>query len=195
MPKRLLIAVVLALFAGRAVAATPDDELLRLVPSDANFVLLVKDLRGHSATLLDSPFARSFRGSKLGQIVAAMPELAQLESVRKQLETALGVEWSRIREDILGDAVVFCYQAGPPGHAEQERGLILTWARDPKLTDDLLQRLNKIQTDSGELKEVRTLAHQGVSYVQRLKSKGARSSSFAAVRCWRCRSRRRQFNN
>src|SRR5689334_17808490 len=157
MPQRLLPVVALAglmLFDSMGAAAAPDEELLRLAPTDANFVLLVKDLRGHSMALLDSPFVRAYRGSKLGHTVAAMPELAQLESVRKQLEAGLGVEWSRIRDDILGDAVIFAYQAGPPGRPDQERGLILTWTRDPKLADDLLQRLNKIQTDSGELKEV-----------------------------------------
>jgi hypothetical protein len=173
MSQRLLFALVLALFAGRAPAATPEEELLRLAPSDANFVLLVKDLRGHGAALLDSPFAQSFRGSTFGQAVAAMPELAQLESSRKQLEAGLGVEWSRIRDDILGDAVVFAYHAGPPGHPEREQGLILTWTRDPKLADDLLQRLNKIQTDSGELKEVSSLVYKGGPYVRRVKSKGA----------------------
>src|SRR5262245_3652907 len=117
MSQRLILAVAsLMLLAGPVSAAPPDEELLRLALNDANFVLLVNDVRGHSAALLDSPFMHSFGGSKLGQAVAAMPEVAKLESARKQLEAALGVEWSRIRDDILGDAVMFAYQAGPPGH-------------------------------------------------------------------------------
>src|SRR5438552_3280806 len=105
-----------------ARAGAPDEELLRLAPADAHLILLVKDLRGQSAAVSNGPFAQAFHESKLGRAVAALPEVIQLERVRKQIEQALGVDWARVRDDVLGDAVVFAYQAGAPGHPEHERG-------------------------------------------------------------------------
>jgi hypothetical protein len=174
---RLIGAVALAglfLVTSPAPAEALSTIVLQTAPPDANFVLLINGLKDHSTELLDSPFAKALRSSRLGQTVAGMPEVAQLQSARKQLEAGLGVEWSSVRDHLLGECVLFAYYAGPPGHPEQERGLILTWLSTPgrELADKLLERLNKIQTDSGELKEVRTLTHNGVSYIQRVKTKG-----------------------
>ena len=53
---RRIIALATALLPTLARAA-PRDELLRLVPDDVAFCLVVQDLRGHAEALSASPFA------------------------------------------------------------------------------------------------------------------------------------------
>src|SRR5947209_6258834 len=95
----LLGLLLSALCLPRARAASPADELLRLVPEDVGFCLVVEDLRGHSADLLGSPFAQAFRKSPLGTALARDPELAKLARVEEHLRTYLQVDWARLRDD------------------------------------------------------------------------------------------------
>lgn len=155
-----------------AQAATPRDEVLRYVPGDVGFCLVVQDLRDHSAAFLASDFVRHFQTSALGLALSKDPELQKLIDFQKLLEKQLGLEWAQVRDDLLGDALVFAYRPGPPGKPEQEQGLILVRARDAKLLSDFLDRLDKVQKKSGELKEVQTLEHRGRKYVRRVETKG-----------------------
>src|SRR5207247_3290697 len=54
---------LLVALAGRLGAAAPRDELLRFVPADVGFCLVLQDLRGPAADLLASPFVRQLRQS------------------------------------------------------------------------------------------------------------------------------------
>jgi hypothetical protein len=168
----LLCGLVILAGPGALPAAAPDEELLRLVPRDTTFFLLIKDLRGHEAATSDGPFARSLRASKLGQTLAGTGEVARVEEVARQLASALQIDWPKLRDDLFGDAVVLAYQAGPAGKPEQERGAILTWARDPKLPARLFERLDTVQKESGELTSTEMLSHRGQSYGKRIKAKG-----------------------
>ena len=87
------------------------------------------------------------------------------------METALGVDWPRVREEILGDAVVVAYRPGPP-IGREEAGLFLVRARNVDLLNQLVQRLNDIQRDSGDLKELVVCKHQNISYFCRVEAKG-----------------------
>lgn len=160
------------LLAAAATAATPREELLRFVPSDVGFCLLVQDLRTHSASFLASDFVRQFRASPLGQVLTRDAEVQKLAAFEKVLEKYLGIDAARLRDDILGDAVAFAYRPGPPGKPEQEQGLVLLRARDPRLLADLLQRLDKLQRDSGEVKAIHQREHNGRKYVHREEAKG-----------------------
>jgi hypothetical protein len=152
-------------------AATPCDELLRLVPGDTTFCLVVRELRQHSEQLAESPFLARFAASRLGRALAGAPELRGLADLDRTLSTQLGVSAVQWRDELIGDAVVMAYQAGPPGRPDLEQGLVLTWARDPKLAADLIDRLNAAQQKSGEVRDVAVREHQGRKYTRRFNTK------------------------
>jgi hypothetical protein len=153
-------------------AAAPRDELLRLVPDDVGFCLVVQDLRGHAAALAESDFFRHLRTSELGQLITRDAEFQKLAAFEKVLEKHLGLTGVKLRDDLLGDAVVLAYRPGPPGKPEQEQGLLLLRARDPRLLADFIDRLNAVQKKSGELEELRPREHHGRKYFQRVEKKG-----------------------
>lgn len=161
----------LVLTATGTLAASPRDELLRLVPEDVGFCLVVQDLRGQAATLRQSAFFKQLQNSHLGEAVTASPEFRKLLNTEKQLQEHLGVDFAQLRDDILGDAVVLAYQPGPPGQPDQEQGLLLVRVGKPELLDRLLERINTIQKQSGELKEVEEREHAGKRYRRRVKVK------------------------
>lgn len=154
-------------------AATPRDELLRFVPDDVGFCLVLQDLRGHTAALASSPFAEQFRTSAVGAGLIKSREAGQLDKVEKELKKHLGIDLATLRDDVLGDAVVFAFRPGPAGKMEQDRGLFLVRARNGRVLADLVKRFNKLQKESGELKGVEERTHGGVKYVRRDEAKGA----------------------
>src|SRR6516164_9826078 len=89
-------------------ARTPREELLRLVPGDIGFCLLIEDLRGHGQALLDSPFLKRF-APPLSKMAKA-DELAKLDFVDHWLQENLHVNAIQLRDEILGDALVFAYR-------------------------------------------------------------------------------------
>jgi hypothetical protein len=157
------------LFPGVARAA-PVDEVLRLVPDDVAFCLLVQDLRGHFAAMRESPFAERFNGSKLGQLLRGAPEMQRLAEVRRLFREHLQVDLAELRDDILGDAVALAYRPGPPGQPDQEQNLLVLQARDPALLARLVQRLNQLQKASGELRELEQRTHLGTDYICRVRA-------------------------
>jgi hypothetical protein len=161
----LLVLTTLAL---PARAASPRDELLRLVPEDVAFCLTVQDLRGHLTALADSPFINQLRTTMLGQALANAPELAQLAEAEKFLKQQLDLDWKTLRDDILGDAAVFAYRPGPAGKMEQDQGIFLVRARNPATLAGLVERLNKAQLKSGELKKIEECEHRGSKYFRRV---------------------------
>jgi hypothetical protein len=149
-------------------AATPRDELLRLVPDSVGFCLVVQDLRGYAASLRDSPFVEQLRQSPLAFKVRNSEELKKLDKFEAKMKEKLGLDWAQLRDDILGDALVFAYRPGPPGKPEQEQGVILLRARNAKVLADLVERVNKVQKEEGELKELEERRHNDAVYYRRL---------------------------
>jgi hypothetical protein len=174
MPRFLaaLAALVFLVSGAPAQAPAPRDELLRLVPDDVALCLVVNDLRGQGDKLFQSAWLKHLKESPLLQALGEAPELLQLAQVKEQLQKRLQITWPQLRDEILGDAMVFAYRAGPPGKPERDQGLLLLHARDPKLLAGLLERLNAIQLKNGELKEVRQREHRGVKYVERVEADG-----------------------
>lgn len=156
--------LVVILFPFALHAATPAEELLRYVPPDSTLCLVLRDLREHGKTLAGSPFAEHLRKSSIGIALAASPELKKAEEF---LETTLGMRLDKIRDDVLGDAIVFAYRQGPPGKKEQEQGLVLVRARDAKALAEFVQKIDAFLKLSGDLKEVKELEHEGVKYFRR----------------------------
>jgi hypothetical protein len=164
--------LALVLTALPAWAASPREELLRLVPEDTGFCLVVQDLRSHSASLLASPFVKELSASPIGQALRSSDDLKKLEKADADLQSFLGIDPARLRDDILGDAFVFAYRPGPQDQPGSDQGLVLLWARDDKLLAELVARLNDMQTKPAGLKDVQPRVHQKVTYYCREDAKG-----------------------
>jgi len=173
----LATGLVLAL-AVRASAESPRDELLRMVPDDAGFCLLVDDIRGHAARLADSPFVRQFHESPMGALLNADPDWQLLKAGREKVEAVLGLDWTKFRDDLLGDAVVFAYRPSAPADPPRDQVLILLRARDQEALAKLVERINAFQKVSGEIQGVEPRERGGQRYFQRL---GAKAAPFYAL--------------
>jgi hypothetical protein len=161
----LLLSIVLP---ATPLAAAPREELLRLVPDSVGFCLVVQDLRGHAADLLDSPFLQQLSQSPFAVKIRAKDDLKKLDRIEAKMKEKLGLDWARLRDDILGDALVLAYRPGPPGKPEQEQGVLLVRARDKKVLTDLIERVNKVQKEEGELKALDERRHRDIVYYRRL---------------------------
>jgi hypothetical protein len=159
--------LAVACLAATVSAAAPRDELLRLVPEDVGFCLALEDLRGHGSALADSPFVKQFQTSSLGAKIRSAPETQKLTALDEFLQTYLDVTATQLRDDILGEALVLAYRPGPPGKADQEEGLFLLRARDAKLLTRIVDRINALQKESGDLQEVEERAYHGETYYRR----------------------------
>jgi hypothetical protein len=166
------LTVALLALAGPARAITPRDEVLRLVPPDVSFCLVVQDLRGHSEAVLASPFARKLADSSFGKRLVAAPEWQKLAEVNAQLRQNLGITWTELRDDILGDVIVAAYRAGPADKPQDEEGLFLLRARDARRLGELIDRLNDGQQKSGDVTELEPRKHNGQTYYHRVEKKG-----------------------
>jgi hypothetical protein len=150
------------------VAQTPRSELLRLVPEDVGFCLVVQDLRGHAEALSRSPFAAQLAASAFVKALATAPEMRQLQLADDNLRKYLDIDLVHLRDDIFGDAVVLAYRPGLSGKTEQ--GLLLVRARDPQLLAGLIDRLNKVQQESGDLRQLEVRRHKSAEYFRREES-------------------------
>src|SRR5260370_16475389 len=123
-------------------AASPRDELLRYVPEDVGFCFILQDFSGQMKTLAASPFSEQLDKSPLGKAFAGAKEMKQLLDLEKQLQNLIGLNSEELRDDILGDAVVFAFRPAPPGKPEKEEGLILVRARSEKKLQTLVDHIN-----------------------------------------------------
>jgi hypothetical protein len=172
LPNRVSFAVLTAVLCCAPLrGASPRDELLRYVPEDVGFCLVVQDLRASLARVADSPFARRVCEASLVKSLLASDEWAKLRKVEGYLSRHLGVSFASLRDDLLGDAFLFAYRPGPPGKPEQEQGLFLLRARDEKVLADFVAKLNALQQGTGELKALDEREHEGVKYHRRQEAK------------------------
>jgi hypothetical protein len=147
---------------------SPRDELFRLVPQDTTFCVLIQDLRKQTA--------QADKNSLANQL-AKMPFIQQsLESATipklKQILDDLKITTDQLRDDILGDAIVFAFRQPAGKKAGQDEGVFLLWARDKDRLAKLIVSINAFQQKkSGELKEVQEAKHKGQVYYHRVKEK------------------------
>jgi hypothetical protein len=150
----LALALFLALATGLTRGEEPADALLKLVPADSGATLVVEDLRGH---------ARAVLGSKLAADLAGLPAVRawldaegreQLAKVGRDIEQALKADLARLRDDLLGDAVVLSLRLEPGAPATDVRGLLLLRARDRALLDATIAAINESEKKSGKLEGV-----------------------------------------
>jgi hypothetical protein len=153
-------------------AASPRDEILRLVPDDAGLCLLIQDLRDQLDRLHRSPFAARLAKTSIGRSLISAPETKQLAAFEQQLTTHFQITWAQLRDDILGDAIVIAYTPGPPERPDGEQGFMILHARKPERLAALLDRLNEVQKQSGELLAAESRQFGGQPYVRRQKKDG-----------------------
>jgi hypothetical protein len=151
-------------------AASPRDELLRFVPEDVGLCMVLQDLRGHTARLLNSPFVTGLQASPMGTALSQNKEAANLAQVQVKLQNQFGLDWRRLRDDVLGEAVVFAYRPGPPGKPQQDQSLILVRARDAKVLADLIDHFHSQQRKAGQL-DLTECDYEGIKYYRRVDKK------------------------
>ncbi len=173
----LLVGLGLALSCLPAGAEEPADELLRLLPDDVGFGVVIRDLRGHGERISASPFAALLRGTEPGKALVDSPEVRKLQDFDRILKAHLKTDLQQVRDDVLGDAIVFAYWPGTPTDATAERGVFLARARDPGLLARLAEAINRIQKESGDLVNLEARKHEGVSYHRR-EEKGGQVSYY-----------------
>src|SRR5262249_32059951 len=136
------------------------------------FCLVLQDLRTHQAMLCRAPFWSEFLASPVGVKLLHASEAQKLTAVEEHLKRQFQIDWPRLRDQVLGDAVVFAYRPGPPGQSDQEQGLFLVWARDDRLLGDLIERLNRVQQEAGAVKRIIVHEYGGAKYYQRVETRG-----------------------
>jgi hypothetical protein len=167
-PRFLSRLLPLVLFcAGLACAGSPRAEVLRHVPDDTALCVLLEGLRDRGNALAGSPFVANFAQSALGKSAAERAEVKQLLAVEKQVAAFTGLTAQRLRDEVLGDLVVLAYRPGPPGKPEDEQGLVLVHARDPKALAALIRHVNDLEKKSGKLAGLEERTHRGVTYTCR----------------------------
>lgn len=148
-------------------ASPPAEPLLQYVTPETGICVMVQNLRQHQADIAGSPFADWFTASPLAQRLFPDSERARLHSFESLLKTHFDVSLAEIRDEILGDAIVFAYQPGPPDRPHAESGIILIQPRQPELVERLFEKLNTIQQRSGEIQSVQTVSYRNQSYTVR----------------------------
>jgi hypothetical protein len=171
--KALLTLGILLALAVRAGAESARDELLRMIPDDVGFCLVVEDLRGHATQLLESPFLQQFKKSPIGVLLSNDRDWQKLNAGREQVEALLEVEWTKLRDGIFGDAMVFAFRPGPPDKSHDDQILFLLRARDPQALAKLVDRVNALQKAGGEVKGVEVRLEGPQRYYHRVAAKAA----------------------
>jgi hypothetical protein len=180
MPNRFLLFAI-SLVVPAATTAGPRDDLLHLVPDDYTFCVVVQDLRhqakgaGKSSLfkdLADSPILAGFRST---------PEAVKFQAAMDGILQELDLTAGQVRDDLLGDALVFAYRKGPPGQEGREDGLILLHARDGDLLRRVVDRVNALQIKSGEVRGVEAVGEGDRRYFRRVKMVDAEPPDFYAI--------------
>jgi hypothetical protein len=138
------------------------------VPDSVGFCLVIQDLRAHATALQASPFLAQLRESSFIVRMRDSDKWKKLDLIESELKEKIGFDWKRLRDDILGDVVVFAYRPGSPGQPQAEQGVMLLRARNEKVLADLIERINKVQKEEGELRELTERRHGAIVYYRRL---------------------------
>jgi hypothetical protein len=175
--------VALALWSAPAAAfAGPRDDLLRLVPDDYTFCLVLQNFRAEAKSDGDGSFLKGLGNSPLIKGLEQAPEAQKLQAVLTAILKDLGVTPEQLRDDILGDAVVFAYRKGPAGKQGEEDGLLLLHARDAHLLGRVVDRINELQKKGGELKAVEPVSGKEGKYFRRVKATETEPADYYAIR-------------
>lgn len=168
-PMIRVVVFAVALLVAAPVQASPRNELLRVAPPDAAILFVVQNARDHVRNLTESPFGQWFPTTGIGKKLLDSTQLKQLRDSSAMIFGELGTTPRELIDEVLGDAVAFAYSPAPPDRPNDERAVILVRPRKPELLAKLVERMNEVQTKSGELKAVARKEHAGAAYFERQK--------------------------
>ncbi len=166
LPLILFLWLGLAPFAA-AQSAPIRPDLLTLLPDDFAVCVVMHDLRGNTARWEQSAWLKTFRQSPLGKSYFDAPEVKQIEHWQSEMKKHFGLDWPTLRDDILGDTLIFAYTPGPKAKPDDERGLILLQVRKPERLLQVIDRLNDAQIREGKVK-LTTHEYKGQTYHRRV---------------------------
>src|SRR5947209_7883792 len=115
MPLRRLIAAVTLLATPAVAPAGPRDDLLRLIPEDYTFCVVAQNLRDQLKGEGDNSFLNGIAEHPLFKGLQGTPESRKVAQAIEEVIKGLMVTPEQIRDDLLGDALVFAYRKGPAG--------------------------------------------------------------------------------
>ena len=146
----------LALFVALGLApfsrGNPTRDLLRSVPPESTICFVAQDWKSHWQRLAQSPFAALLKKSELGRTILTAEAMEKIFAVEKVLADSLHLSAGQLRDDILGDAIVYAYRPATPDKPDDDAGVLMLKARNPKTLAKFLDDFNDIQKQSGELK-------------------------------------------
>ncbi len=155
----------------RAQKVSAADELLRYVPKDTSVCFVLNDLRSQAVRWDKSPWMQLLKKSPLAQALVDTPEFKNLLKLQVELKKTLDIDWPTLRDEVLGDAVVFAYQPVRPGQPAEEQGVLMIRSRQAQVLAKLLDNLNRAQKSSGELKTLEAKEYKGMTYFRRQEQK------------------------
>jgi len=133
-----------------APAASADDALLKLVPADAGLILTVDNFRDRSRAILETRIAQEFQRLPAFSAWLDSPNVRRFDASREKIEDFFQASFREIGDEIFGDSVALALIA-PSNSPADARGLLVLRARDPKLLNRLIDRINETQKTNGEL--------------------------------------------
>ncbi len=142
-------------------------QLLSLLPDDFAVCVAMHDLRGQSASWQSSDWFTTFRKSPLGKTLFEAPELKQFDRWQTDLKKHFDLDWPALRDDILGDNVLFVFSPGAANKRDDDHGLLLLHVARPQQLALFIDKLNDLQKKSGELKELTPVKHKEITYFRR----------------------------
>ncbi len=170
MPHRLVVSTVVlfGLVLGTARAQQPAAaELLQRVPDELGLCLVINDLRGQVERWEKTPWLPKLKSNPLVQSFLGGKEVRDILQFEDVLKKHLQIDFADLRNDILGDAVVFAYQpANGPGGVE--KGLLLIKARTAEALTALIDKVNELQTNIGELTSLEDRKYKNHVYRRRV---------------------------
>ncbi|WP_439627136.1 hypothetical protein [Gemmata sp.] len=167
-----LAPIAVLLLAAPPLLAGPRDQLLRVAPADAALVVVVQNARDHARTLAGSPFAEALPRTAVGKKLLQVIDLQQVRDAGATILPALGTTPQALLDDVIGDAVAFAYSPAPDGKPKDERAVILIRPGKPEALAKIVEKINELQKQSGELKAVTRREHAGAEYFERQKPDG-----------------------
>jgi hypothetical protein len=170
---RAVSILAILLVAASPAAGETRDELLRVAPADAAIVVIVQNARDNYRNLAQSPFAQWAPSTAIGKRILESAEFRQLRDSAAMIFRELDTTPETIIDDVVGDTVAFAFSPAHAASAKDERAVLLIRPRKTETLRKLLDRVNELQTKSGELKAIHRKEHAGMEYVERQKSAGA----------------------
>jgi hypothetical protein len=168
-------------FVALAHAGEKTDGLLNLVPSDAGFTVALDDLRGFSNKLMASGLVDRLKQSPPIDGWLASEDGERFRKSLADLAKLFNSELGRLRDEVLGDAVVLSLHPGRPEAPQDAGGLLLVKARDHALLEQLIAALNGLEKGNGTLQEIQERRRGSTTYVARVFLAQGRPADFYRI--------------